>query len=85
MNYHQIRRRLAAIADVDPGTTKWEANRIIADSVEEAYREGLDCMEKAIVRKQIQWLQDNVHGLGERGALELLAAVSEYLPEGREE
>ena len=84
MNYLKTRRLLGAIADQCPSTNKIDVERMIKDSAETAYHEDLDCLEQKVIRREAQYLQDIFPGLGKRGSLELLAALSEFLPERSE-
>ena len=76
--YQMMKTLCQEAARLSPEHTAATANGIIGQACEDAY-EDLDCMEKGIIRRQKQYLMDFVDRIGEQGALELLAAVSEYV------
>ena len=84
MNYLTPRRLLGGIADACPDVTATTVESMIKDSAKAAYDDGLDCIEKRIIRRNQQNLMDWCDGLGPKGALELLAAIAEFLPERSE-
>jgi hypothetical protein len=81
MNYKTIKRLVYAIKDFD-GMTLRDANTMIYDSCDDAL-ESLDDEQREIIELQIQLLQIKAEKegqrLGRKGALEIIAAVSEYV------
>lgn len=73
-----MKRILYTYAHYDHGFTNGDANTIIRDSCVSALN-GLDNNEYEAVRRNQDRLVMHVKGLGELGALELLAAIGDVL------
>lgn len=94
MNHLQTRRLLFAAAEYDPDTSKTEANRMIVDANAEAYDslpdEQQEAIDNACVHLEIGLQQraekngGKLHMVGAATLLEILAAMSDFLPETAE-
>jgi len=76
--YQELKRFLFNVKDISPRINGAEVNRMITDACEDAYQD-TDIVERRRLRREVETLITNVPGLGRRGALELLAAVGDYL------
>lgn len=72
------KRTMYATADVLKHKTRTDVNNDIYDSVAAAF-EQLPLEQREVIRRHQRYLMDKYSGLGELGALELLASVSEYV------
>lgn len=78
MNDYTLLRRLAFAVKELPYYTQNDANTIIQDACEDAYKELDDC-DRVHVRAAVSKLKQTFNGLGDRGALELLAALAFHM------
>jgi hypothetical protein len=74
-----LKRFLYNVKDYTDRINAAQANTMIQDACEDVYRGDLDVTQKRHIRQCKDLLIDNVKNLGERGALELLAALGDYM------
>jgi len=77
--YQVLKRFLYNVKDYTDRINTAQANGMIQDACEHVYDNDLDVRERRDIRAAKTMLVDNVHNLGERGALELLAAIGDYM------
>jgi hypothetical protein len=76
--YRSLKRFLYAVPEFSKRINRNEVNTMIQDACEDAYND-LDCIQKGYVRDAKNLLVANVKELGEKGALELLAALGDCM------
>jgi len=80
--YQELKRYLFAVKDYTNRLTAIDANSMIQDACVDAL-DKMDEAERMVIERQCRWLVDNAKDsgqrLGERGALETLAAIGDYL------
>ena len=73
-----LRRLLCWRAENTNSMNMTQVNALIADANRDAY-DSLDDDDKRNVNRAVQMLQANIRGLGDNGALELLAALGQVM------
>lgn len=81
--YRDLKRFLFAAKEYSDRLTGIEANALVQDSCEAAYRD-LDRKQHRHVSQAKDMLVTHVRNLGDKGALELIAALGDYLNNGKE-
>lgn len=78
--YAVMKRLLFARKDLDPDLNGHEVNAMIQDACTDALAK-LDFDDRTIVLSQAAKLETHCRWLSEKGSLEVLAAVADYMPE----
>ena len=76
--YQMMKALCVKVSRLSPEHTARAGNSIVRQACVDAY-DDLDCAEREVIRRNMRMLMANVDWLGKTGALELLAAVSEYV------
>jgi len=81
--YQQLKRFIFAAREYTDRLTGIEANALVQDACEDAYKK-LDSQQHRHVSQAKDMLVTHVRNLGDKGALELLAALGDYMNNGKE-
>jgi hypothetical protein len=77
-DYQQLKRLVFSLKDYSERINGAEANQMVQDACQDAF-EGLDDQQRAHVDTACKLIQANVHRLGDKGTLELIAALGDFI------
>ena len=80
--YQMLKRILTFCKQYNADLNGAVVNGMIADACQEAL-DDMDYKQQMVIKAHKASLQKNIHNMGDKGALELLAAISFYVGGGR--